>query len=99
VPVAVSAIGVFTARRSERTRGSRALMWFAGLFLLGFCVVGAFSVGVFYVPSAVALVSAAVLGPGRRAVAPAEAGQPKAATADRPRHRRAARRGPGPRGR
>lgn len=60
VPAVLAALGLWAA-----LRGHRSLAWiFAGV-LLGFCVLGAFSVGLFYLPAALALLLAAGLTEGR----------------------------------
>ena len=65
VPVLLSVLGFLAARG-----GIRALVWGVLAVLLAFCVLGAFSVGLYYLPSVVALVVAAVRmggrGPGQR---------------------------------
>jgi hypothetical protein len=66
VPPVLSGVGLVSVWLSEPTRGAKALQWFSALLLFGFCVLGAFSIGVFYVPAAVALLTAVVLEAGRR---------------------------------
>ena len=65
-PLVLSGVGLLSIWLSEPTRGAKALQWFSALLLFGFCVLGSFSIGVFYVPAAVALLTAAVLAAGRR---------------------------------
>jgi hypothetical protein len=54
VPVILSVLGFLAAR--GRIRG---LVWGIAVVLLAFCILGAFSVGLYYLPSVVALVVAA----------------------------------------
>ena len=44
-------------------------MWVATGLLLAFCALGLFTIGLFYAPSALALLAAAVMGRGARAAA------------------------------
>jgi hypothetical protein len=55
VPVALTTIGLLAAIRRISW-----LVWGIAAVLLGFCVIGAFSVGLYYMPSVVALVVTAV---------------------------------------
>jgi hypothetical protein len=57
VPVGLTVFGFLAA-----LGGIRWLVWGLSAVLLGFCVIGVFSVGVYYVPSLVALVVAATRG-------------------------------------
>jgi hypothetical protein len=62
-PVVLTALVVamlMTTRIKPSTR--KVSLWVAAVLLLGFCVVGALSIGMFYLPAALALVVAAVLG-------------------------------------
>ena len=56
VPVALGALGVIGALRGRRT-----LVWVPAAILLGFVILGGFSIGLFYAPAAVALLAAAGL--------------------------------------
>ena len=56
VPVALSALGL-----GASLRGRRVLLWVSAVVLLGFVVLGGFSIGLFYVPAALALLVAAGL--------------------------------------
>ena len=68
IPVALAAIGLLSAimRRTAQTSGVwylwRTSGWVSAILLMVFCVAGAFSIGVFFLPSAVALIVGAVLG-------------------------------------
>jgi hypothetical protein len=55
VPVALTVVGLLAS-----LGGIGWLVWGVAAVLLGFCVIGAFSVGLYYAPSVVALVVAAV---------------------------------------
>ena len=63
VPILLSGVSllviVFTRTGQARRR---ALLWTPTLALLVFCVVGVFSIGLFYVPVALALLVAAITG-------------------------------------
>lgn len=62
-PVVLTALVVailMTTRIKPSTR--KVSLWVAAVLLLGFCVAGALSIGTFYLPAAVALVVAAVMG-------------------------------------
>ena len=71
-PVALAAIGLLSAvmRRTAQTSGIwylwRTSGWASAVLLVVFCVVGAFSIGVFFLPSAVAAIVGAVLGRRRQ---------------------------------
>jgi hypothetical protein len=56
VPVALAALGLVAS-----LRGRRVLMWVLAAVLLGFVVLGGFSIGLFYLPAALALLVAAGL--------------------------------------
>ena len=61
VPVALTGLGVLGAARRNRI-----LVWGAAWVLLAFSLISGFSIGLFYAPSAVALLVAAALGAPRR---------------------------------
>ena len=56
VPVALGALGVIGAMRGRRT-----FVWVPAVILLGFVILGGFSIGLFYAPAALALLAAAGL--------------------------------------
>jgi hypothetical protein len=56
VPVILAALGLLGA-----VRGQRVLVWVSTAVLLGFVVLGGFSIGLFYFPSALALLLAGAL--------------------------------------
>ena len=58
-PVTVAAVGLFLT--SRRTTSAKIALWLAAGLLAAFCLVGAFTVGLFFVPAALALVAAAAL--------------------------------------
>ena len=63
IPVALTALALVAVLVSESRQGTRKVaLWGLALavLLLGFCVVGIFSIGLFYVPAAIALVVSAV---------------------------------------
>ena len=68
-PVGVSAIGLLTLLRRGGGRWPGSTMWVATGLLLAFCALGLFTIGLFYAPSALALLAAAVMGRGARAAA------------------------------
>jgi len=56
VPVALAALGLYSAVRQRRV-----LLWASGLVLIGCVVVSGFTIGMFYVPAALALLVASGL--------------------------------------
>jgi hypothetical protein len=61
IPVALTALALVAVLVSESRQGTRKVaLWGLAVLLLGFCVVGIFSIGLFYVPAAIALVVSAV---------------------------------------
>ena len=66
VPVVLTAITLAGAlltrgRQSNRSQATRTmLLWSSAIVLLGLCFVAIFSVGVFYLPAAIALLVAAI---------------------------------------
>lgn len=68
-PVMLTALAVAIVLTTRvKTPARRVSLWVAAVLLLGFCVVGLFTIGIFYFPAAVALVVAAVIGSRRTAV-------------------------------
>ena len=73
-PVLVSAIGLTGGLLSGPGRMLRRISLAIGaLLLLGFCVAGSFSIGLFYLPAALAMTVAAVIGLIQRTAAPGNA--------------------------
>jgi hypothetical protein len=62
IPLALTGLGVFGAVRSHRF-----LLWSAAVVLLVFSAISAMSIGLFYLPAAIALVVAAALCDSSRA--------------------------------
>ncbi len=62
VPAALTGLALLTVLRtnSGHTR-RRVLVWVPAVLLLGFCILGSFSIGIFYLPSALALVVSSIL--------------------------------------
>ncbi len=62
VPAALTGLALLTVLRtnSGQTR-RRVLVWVPAVLLLGFCILGSFSIGIFYLPSALALVLSIIL--------------------------------------
>ena len=62
VPILLTAVAIlaiqFTKRRGIRRK---VLLWGPAVVLLGFCVVSIFSIGLFYLPAALALLVAAFI--------------------------------------
>ena len=66
-PVALTALALLAALLTDAWSAKRkVLVWVSAVLLLGFCVVGSFSIGVFYLPAALALTISAILGSRRR---------------------------------
>ena len=59
VPVALAVFGLYCAVRRRRV-----LLWAAGLVVLGFVVISGFTIGMWYLPAALALLVAAGLSRG-----------------------------------
>ena len=62
VPAALTGLALVTILKTNagQTR-RRVLVWAASILLLGFCILGSFSIGIFYLPSALALVVSSIL--------------------------------------
>ena len=61
VPVVLTALALMAVLTTRvRLAMRRVLSWVSAVLLLGFCAVGIFSIGLFYVPAAIALVVSAV---------------------------------------
>lgn len=69
VPVALAALALLAAVITGiGSAKRRVLLWVSPVLLLGFCAVGIFSIGFFYLPVAVALIASAVMGSRRTLV-------------------------------
>ena len=63
VPILLSGLALLAIRFTHAGQTRRkALLWAPALVLLAFCVVGILSIGLFYLPVALALLVAAVTG-------------------------------------
>ena len=62
VPAALTGLALVTVLKTNagQTR-RRVLVWAASVLLLGFCILGSFSIGIFYLLSALALVVSSIL--------------------------------------
>lgn len=61
LPVGLSTLGLLAAtRRATSLFASRLGLWATTVLLWAFCALGAFSIGVFYLPPALALLAAAI---------------------------------------
>ena len=61
IPVVLTAVALLVALKANPTAfTSRLLVWACAALLLAFCVVGAFSIGMFYAPAALTLLAAAL---------------------------------------
>lgn len=66
VPVAITGLGLFATISSMVTYGvARILLWASGISMALICLIGALSVGVLYIPAALAAMVAAIAGPVR----------------------------------
>ena len=64
VPVAITGLGLFAIISSMVTYGvTRILLWASGISMVLICLMGALSVGVLYIPSALAMMVSAIAGP------------------------------------
>ena len=62
-PVALTALALLAVLLTDAGEARRkVLLWASAVLLLGFCAVGSFSIGLFYLPAAIALAFSAVLG-------------------------------------
>ena len=62
VPVILTAVGLVAALAGERPRTwQKLIMWIAAILLVVFCGLGMFSIGMFCLPSALALLAAAII--------------------------------------
>ena len=59
VPVLLTAAALALVLAARPTRLIRLLTWLTAVLMFGFCVAGAFSIGLSYLPSAIALTVAA----------------------------------------
>ena len=56
-PVVMTALALLAVLRTDAGQTRRkVLVWVLAVLLLGFCVLGSFSIGLFYLPSALALI-------------------------------------------
>ena len=63
IPILLSGLALLVIGFTDAGQARRkALLWLAALALLAFCVVGIFSIGLFYLPVALALLVTAVIG-------------------------------------
>ena len=62
VPAALTGLALVTILKTNAGQTSRrVLVWVASVLLLGFCILGSFSIGILYLPSALALVVSSIL--------------------------------------
>ena len=68
VPILLTALALSSVLLTDAGQARRKVsLWVPAVMLLGFCAVGIFSIGLFYLPAALALVISAVLGSRGRA--------------------------------
>ena len=71
VPLAVTGLGLFAAlSRLVSYEVARILLWASAVSMPLVCLIGAFSVGVFYIPAALAAIVAAIAGPRKTEASP-----------------------------
>ena len=64
VPVAITGLGLFAMISNVVTYGvARILLWSSGISMALICLLGALSVGVLYMPAALAMIVSAIAGP------------------------------------
>ena len=62
VPVVLTAIGLWVALTGDGRRAStKVIMWVAAILLTVFCGLGLISIGIYYLPTALALLIAAII--------------------------------------
>jgi hypothetical protein len=65
IPILLSGVGLVAAlTRNTHPMVGRIALWGSVAFILVFCLIGIFSIGMFYLPSALALIIAAIAGSG-----------------------------------
>ena len=63
IPTLLSGLALLAIRFTDAGQARRrSLLWLAALALLAFCVVGIFSIGLFYLPTAIAMLVAVIAG-------------------------------------
>lgn len=63
VPVLMTGVGLTASLHIDEWPWAKAALWATALLLLGLCILGALSIGIFYLPGAIALaVSAGLAG-------------------------------------
>ena len=63
VPILLSGIAVWAVRDTDAGRlGRRVLLWVLAVVLLGLCALSILSIGMLYLPTALAMLVAAILG-------------------------------------
>ena len=60
IPVALAVAGFWASRAGLGSGWRKAAIWASAVMLLLFCVVGLFSIGLFYIPAAGALMATAI---------------------------------------
>ena len=64
VPIAITGLGLFAMISNVVTYGvARILLWSSGISMALICLLGALSVGVLYIPAALAMIVSAIAGP------------------------------------
>ena len=62
-PVVLTALALLAVLLTDAGQARRkVLLWVSAVLLLGFCAGGSFSIGLFYLPAAIALAFSAVFG-------------------------------------
>ena len=60
IPVVLTAMGLLAAITWNHQLRNKVFLWVATVLLIGFCGLGMFSIGIFYLPAALALLVAAI---------------------------------------
>ena len=61
VPVALTGLALLAVLRTDAGQvRQKVLVWVPAVLLLAFCILGSFSIGIFYLPSGLALVLSAI---------------------------------------
>ena len=67
LPVVLTALALLAVLLTDAWSAKRkVLVWVSAVLLLGFCALGSLSIGLFYLPAALALTLSAILGSRRR---------------------------------
>ena len=71
VPLAITGLGLFATLSTDLPRFiARMVLWVSAILLILACLLGALSIGIIYIPSALAMIVAAIAGPRKTEPSP-----------------------------